>query len=86
MGRTNLTFRDTLSVLECQWRPFRHALHRDQLHFGRLFEHAQAHTDAAGQLNATDSVVPVLVSIALPLKRQLSTLREREAIVGLDLL
>jgi hypothetical protein len=80
MGRTNPTFRDTLTALERQWRPYRHALRRrDQPYFDRLFEHAYAHADAAGHLNATDPVIPVLVSIALAQERQIDTLRGRVA-------
>ncbi len=80
MGRTNPTYRDLLSTIERRWGDYRRGLRRrDQPYFDRLFEHAHAHADAAGHLNATDPVIPVLVSIALAQERQIDTLRERVA-------
>ncbi len=80
MGRTNPTYRDLLSTIERRWGDYRRGLRRrDQPHFDRLFEHAHDYADAAGQLNSTDPVVPVLLSIALAQERQIETLRKRVA-------
>lgn len=85
MGRTNPTYRDCLSTVERRWGDYRRALRRrDQPHFDRLFEHARAHADAAGQLNHADPVVSVLVSVALAQERQIDALRERVAALEAD--
>jgi hypothetical protein len=78
MGRTTPTFRDQLRGYEEDWRAYRRALRqRDQPHFDRLFEHAAAHADAAGALNAAEPLHPILVSIALEQERRLRDLESR---------
>jgi hypothetical protein len=47
---------------------------RDQPYFDRLFEHARAHADAAGQLNHRLPEVPLLLSILLEQERRLRLL------------
>jgi hypothetical protein len=80
MGRTNPTFRDVLRAVEDRWQPFRRALrHEDQEHFDRLLKHANAHADAAGNLNHQSPIVPVLVSIALAQERRIDELEQRLA-------
>ena len=75
MGRTNPTYRDLLSGLENRWKPYRRALRRDdQTRFDRLFEHARAHADAAGNLNHPEPVTPLLVSILLEQERRIEAL------------
>lgn len=78
MGRTNPTYRDRLRALEESWGDFRRALRAEEkAHFDRLFEHARAHADAAGYQNATDPVIPMLVSVLLAQEREVAELRER---------
>lgn len=80
MGRTNPTFRNLLEGIETRWQPYRRALrHQDQPHFDRLFEHASAHADAAGYLNAENPMEPILVSMVLEQEKQLAALEERVA-------
>lgn len=78
MGRTNPTFRNVLEAIRSRWGGYRRALRgRDQPHFDRLFEHADAHADAAGYLNADDPMDPILVSMLLEHQRRLAALDER---------
>jgi hypothetical protein len=78
MGRTNPTFRDTLTALEGRWSDYRRALRRgDQPYFDQLFTHAREHADASGLLNHQDPIDPVLVSIALEQQRTIETLQSR---------
>ncbi|WP_254538404.1 hypothetical protein [Halomarina litorea] len=78
MGRTNPTFRDQLREYEDYWQAYRRALRRrGQPHFDRLFEHAAAHADAAGALNDSEPLYPILVSIALEHERRIEELEER---------
>ncbi|WP_135366648.1 hypothetical protein [Halosimplex halophilum] len=78
MGRTNPTFRDTLTALETRWDDYRRALRRgDQPYFDQLFTHAREHADASGLLNHREPMYPVLVSIALEQQRAINTLRSR---------
>ncbi|QLH79670.1 hypothetical protein HZS55_21275 [Halosimplex rubrum] len=78
MGRTNPTFRDTLTALERRWDDYRRALRRrDQPHFDRLFTHAREHADASGLLNHQNPMDPVLVSIALEQQRAIERLQSR---------
>jgi len=78
MGRTNPTFRDTLTALEDRWSDYRRALRRgNQPHFDQLFTHAREHADASGLLNHQDPMDPVLVSIALEQQRAIETLQSR---------
>jgi len=83
MGRTNPTYRMHVRRLEGEWQPYRRALRaRDQPHFDRLFEHVDAHADAASYLNTTDPVLPALIAIALEQEKRIATLedaRERGA-------
>lgn len=78
MGRTNPTYRMQLRRLEHQWRPYRRSLRADdQPHFDRLFEHAQTHADAAGQLNPTHPMIAALVSVALEQEKRITELEAR---------
>lgn len=73
MGRTNPTFRDLLDATEDRWGDYRRALRvQERGHFDQLFEHARAHADAAGYLNTTDPVIPMLVSMLLEHQRALA--------------
>jgi hypothetical protein len=79
MGRTNPTYRDSIRGLEEQWQPYRRALRRrDQPHFDRLFEHARAHADAAGQINHRLPELPLLLSILLEQERRLRLLERSD--------
>jgi len=78
MGRTNPTFRNVLRGLEDEWQDYRRALrYQDQHHFDQLLTYARDHADAGGQLNHTEPMYPVLLSIALEQESRLAELRER---------
>lgn len=78
MGRTNPTFRNLLEAIKRQWNDYRRALRRrDQPHFDRLFEYADAHADAAGYLNTDDPMNPVVFSILLEQQKRLTELEGR---------
>lgn len=78
MGRTDPTFRTLLEAIESRWADYRRALRRrDRPAFDRLFEHAHAHADAAGYLNADDPMDPVLVSMLVEHERRLAELEDR---------
>lgn len=78
MGRTNATFRDLLRHTEREWRDYRRALRRrDRAHFDRLLDHARDHADAAGNLNPTDPVPAILLSVVLAQERERTALEER---------
>lgn len=73
MGRTNPTFRDLLRALEHRWDDYRRALRRrDQAHYDALFEHAANHADAAGYLNPSEPMYPILLSMLLEHEKQLA--------------
>lgn len=75
MGRTNPTFRLLLEGMKSRWNDYRRALRRqDQPHFDQLFEHADAHADAAGYLNAEDPFDPVLLSMLLEHEKRIAEL------------
>ena len=84
MGRTNPTFRNVLEAVKGRWADYRRALRRrDQPHFDRLFEHADAHADASGYLNPDDPMNPILVSMLLEHERRVAALEaEVEALGG----
>ncbi|WP_227380215.1 hypothetical protein [Haladaptatus halobius] len=78
MGRTNLTYRDALRVMESRWDDYRRALrHTDQEVFDRLFEYARAHADASGLQNHQFVEVPALVSMLLEQQKQIDDLEDR---------
>ena len=80
VGRTNPTYRDTLTALEQRWGAYRRGLRADdQPHFDRLFGHARAHADASGLLNHPRPLVPALMSIVLEQERQIAALEARLA-------
>lgn len=80
MGRTNPTYRDTLTGLESRWSSYRRSLRRrDQQHLDAVFAHGRAHADAAGQLNHAEPLFPLLVSALVEQERRLAALeRDRE--------
>ncbi len=86
MGRTNPTFRNVLEAVKGRWADYRRALRRrDQPHFDRLFEHADAHADASGYLNPDDPMNPILVSMLLEHERRVAALEaEVEALEAGD--
>lgn len=85
MGRTNPTYRMRVRSLRRKWEPYRRALRRrDRPHFDRLFEQAERYADAGSHLNATDPVVPVLVSILLEQEKRLAALEKRPAALERD--
>lgn len=78
MGRTNPTFRNLLEAVKTRWRDYRRALRRrDQPHYDRLFEYADAHADAAGYLNADDPMDPILLSMLLEQQKRIADLEGR---------
>ena len=80
VGRTNPTYRDTLTALQQRWGAYRRGLRvDDQPHFDRLFAHARAHADAGGLLNHPRPLVPALMSIALEQEWQIAALEARIA-------
>lgn len=77
MGRTNATFRHLLQGIRERWRGYRRALRaRDQPHYDRLFEHADAHADASGYRNPEDPMDAVLLSMLLEHEKRLAELEE----------
>lgn len=75
MGRTNPTFRDTLTGIEEQWQPYRRGLrHQDQARFDDLWGYARDYADAGGYLNHPDPAIVMLVSICLGQQRRLDEL------------
>ena len=75
MGRTNPTYRDTLTAVEARWSPYRRALRRrDQPPLDRVFGHGRAHADAAGQLNHPEPLFPLLVSTLVEHERRIAEL------------
>lgn len=80
MGRTNATFRHLLEGIRERWRDYRRALRaRDQPHYDRLFEHADAHADASGYRNPEDPMDAVLLSMLLEHEKRLAALEEQGA-------
>jgi hypothetical protein len=83
VGRTNATFRHLLQGIRRRWGAYRRALRgRDQPYFDRLFEHAEAHADAAGYLNPEEPMDAILLSMLLAHERRLADLEESEPGVG----
>lgn len=64
-----------LEATEDRWQDYRRALrHQDQQRFDALFEHAHAHADAAGYLNADNPMDPILLSMLLEQEKRLTEL------------
>ena len=77
MGRTNATFRNLLQGIRERWRDYRRGLRaRDQPHYDRLFEHADAHADAASYRNPEDPMDAVLLSMLLEHEKRLAALED----------
>jgi hypothetical protein len=77
VGRTNATFRNLLQGIRERWRDYRRGLRaRDQPHFDRLFEHADAHADAASYRNPEDPMDAVLLSMLLEHEKRLAALED----------
>jgi hypothetical protein len=77
VGRTNTTFRHLLRGIRERWRDYRRGLRaRDQPHFDRLFEHADAHADAASYRNPEDPMDAVLLSMLLEHEKRLAALED----------
>jgi hypothetical protein len=77
VGRTNATFRHLLQGIRERWRDYRRGLRaRDQPHFDRLFEHADAHADASGYRNPEDPMDAVLLSMLLEHEKRLAALED----------
>lgn len=75
MGRTNPTYRDSLSGLEREWGEFRRALrHEEQAHFDRLFEEGRSYAHAASHCNHPTPAIPLLLSMLLAHERRLAAL------------
>jgi hypothetical protein len=78
MGRSSPTYRDTLRALAERWRRYRRGLRRtDQTRFDRLFEYAREHADAAGHLNHSEPLFPMLLGIDLEQERRLDAIEAR---------
>lgn len=78
MGRTNPTYRDTLTAVESRWSAYRRALRRrDQPHLDSVFAHGRTHADAAGQLNHPEPLFPLLVSALVEQERRIAELEAR---------
>ena len=61
-----------------RWQSYRRGLRApDKPHFDRLFEHARTHADAGGHVNATDPMVPILVSMLLAHEREIARLSQQ---------
>jgi hypothetical protein len=78
MGRTNPTYRDTLTAVESRWAIYRRSLRRrDQPHFDAVFTCGRAHADAAGQLNHPEPLFSVLVSALIEQERRLTVVESQ---------
>lgn len=78
MGRTNATYRNFVRQIQQDWNPYRRALRfEDQQTFDDLFEHVSNHADAGSNLNATDPVVPVFLSIILEQEKRIQQLEDQ---------
>lgn len=78
MGKTNPTYRDTLSEFENDWEPYRRALRLEYKdHFDRLFVQALNFADAGGIQNHHDPMMTQLVSILLAQECRITELEER---------
>lgn len=63
-----------------RWQAYRRGLRApDKPHFDRLFDHARTHADAGGHVNATDPMVPILVSMLLAHEREIARLSRQHA-------
>lgn len=79
MGRSSPTYRDTLRALAERWRRYRRGLRRtDQTRFDRLFEYAREHADAAGHLNHSEPLFPMLLGIDLEQERRLDAIEQQD--------
>lgn len=77
MGRTNATFRMLLQGINSRWGDYRRALrHHEQEHFDQLFEHAEAHADAAGYMNPDDPMDAILLSMLLEHEKRIHELEQ----------
>lgn len=66
-----------LQGINSRWSDYRRALrHYEQQHFDQLFEHAEAHADAAGYLNPDDPMNAILLSMLLEHEKRLHELEE----------
>lgn len=64
-----------LQGITSRWSDYRRALrHHEQQHFDQLFEHAEAHADAAGYLNPDDPMDAILLSMLLEHEKRLHEL------------
>lgn len=78
MGKTNPTYRDTLSEFENDWTPYRRALRSEYKdHFDRLFDQARNFADAGGIQNHPDPIATHFVSILLAQECRIAELEER---------
>lgn len=67
-----------LQGIHSRWGDYRRALrHHEQEHFDQLFEHAEAHADAAGYLNPDDPMNAILLSMLLEHEKRLHDLESR---------
>jgi len=78
MGRTNPTYRDTLSHLQEEWSDFRRGLrYHDQEHWDNLWKQAADYADAAGYHYTTRKMDLVLMSMLLAQERRIAELEEQ---------
>jgi len=78
MGRTNPTYRDTLSHLQEEWSDFRRGLrYHDQEHWDHLWKQAADYADAAGYKYTTRKMDLVLMSMLLAQERRIAELEEQ---------
>ena len=78
MGRTNSTYRDSLSEFENEWALYRRALRLEyQDHFDHLFDQARNFADAGGIQNHHDPIITHLISILLAQECRIAELEEQ---------
>ncbi|WP_436346954.1 hypothetical protein [Natronorubrum sp. FCH18a] len=78
MGKTNPTYRDTLSEFENEWSPYHRALRLEyQDHFERLFDQARNFADAGGIQNHPNPMTTHLISILLAQECRIANLEEQ---------
>lgn len=67
-----------LRQIEQDWQSYRRGLRRrDQDTFDTLFDHAEAHADAAGQMNPHRSMDAVLLSILIEQQNTIEKLQDK---------
>ena len=78
MGKTNLTYRDTIRQFENDWKPYRKALRTQHVDdFDRLIDRARNFADAGGIQNHPHPTTTHMISILLSQEVHMQKMEER---------